>query len=133
MARLIESININCDAAAAWDLLSDVGALERMVPELVAKCDYDEARKERRVEFANGMVLDEPIIACDDASMTLVWTALGGDWSHHNASVNVVRTDNGCRMTWIADVLPDDQAPTITAIMLAGLSATKDTLEAQDD
>ncbi|MEM9502109.1 MAG: SRPBCC family protein [Pseudomonadota bacterium] len=130
MARLIEQIRIRADEATAWAVLADVAGLDRMAPQLVEACSYDQDSRVREVTFRNGMTLVEPIIACDDTTQTLVWTAQGGDWTHHNASVSVERAEaGGCIVRWIADVLPDTEAETITQIMRAGLAATKETLE----
>ncbi|GAA4041697.1 SRPBCC family protein [Parerythrobacter jejuensis] len=130
MARIVETVTINCNADTAWGAVGDIGGLERSVPQLVTRCAYDEATATRTVTFVNGQTLVEPIVARDDDSMTLVWTAQGGEWHHHNASMHVSANDDGTsNVCWTADVLPNDQGPTITGIIQAGLAALKETLE----
>ncbi|MEM7664765.1 MAG: SRPBCC family protein [Pseudomonadota bacterium] len=133
MARLIEQVEIETDEATVWAAIADIGGLDWMVPQLVESCTYDDSRRVREVTFRNGMTLVEPIVACDEETRTLVWTAQGGDWTHHNASVSVIAAGaGGCFVRWIADVLPDAEAETITQIMQAGLGAMKETLEAKN-
>ena len=119
-----------CNEADAWAAVGDIGGLEKSVPQLVAKCDYDASNRVRTVTFANGLTLVEPIIAHDENARLIAWTAQGGSWEHHNASLQVLKGPNGdCRVQWIADVLPDSEEETIRSIVRAGLSALKETLE----
>ena len=133
MARIVETVDVNCSPTSAWAAVGDIGGLDRSVPQLVAACDYDEHKKVRTVTFTNEMTLIEPIIAHDEDTMLIAWTAQGGSWDHHNASLQVIadQHDQGrCQVQWIADVLPDSEDATIQAIVQAGLGALKETLEA---
>ena len=50
--------------------------------------------------------------------------------THHNASMQVFDDgDRGSRVVWIADLLPNEIAGTITAMIEEGLGAMKKTLE----
>ncbi len=134
MARLIETIAISSSADLVWKAVSDAGSLDQMVPQLVAACDYDADHAIRTVTFQDGSSLIEPIIANHDTRRELVWTAQGGSWTHHNATVTVTAApDNGCTVQWVADVLPHSEAATVEGIMRAGLAAMKETLEANGD
>jgi hypothetical protein len=56
--------------------------------------------------------------------MRLVWSAVGGNTTHYNASVQVVPDRDGMtRIVWIADFLPDAVAGDIEAAMGAGAAA----------
>jgi len=72
----------------------------------------------------------------NDSERRLVWSASGGRLTHHNASAQVAAEANGrCRIVWIADLLPDDMAGAIAAMIEQGTLAMKRTLElaAKDD
>ncbi len=50
--------------------------------------------------------------------------------THHNASAQVfVNGASGCRFVWIADLLPNEVAPAIAAMIEQGLVVIKETLE----
>jgi hypothetical protein len=51
--------------------------------------------------------------------------------THHNASAQVLAEGDGTRFVWIADLLPDTVAPTITAMIEQALAIIKRTLEQQ--
>jgi hypothetical protein len=75
------------------------------------------------------VVARELIVTVDDEARRLVWSVVGGRMTHHNASAQVLPAGDGTRFVWIADLLPDTVAPAIAAMMDAGLSAIKRTLE----
>jgi len=130
MARIVETIEIARSRADAWAAVGDIGGLDKSVPQLVAACEYDGETKVRKVTFSNNMTLVEPIIAHDDKAMLIAWTARGGSWDHHNASLQVLGgSGESCQVQWIADVLPDSEEDTIRSIVQAGLGALKETLE----
>ena len=81
------------------------------------------------VTFGNGMTARELIVDLDDAARRLVWSAVGGRLSHHNASVQVFEAGAGCRVVWIADLLPDAMAPAIAGMIDAGMAVMKTTLD----
>lgn len=132
MARIVETVEIARSPSDVWAAVGDIGGLATSVPQLVASCEYDQAAKILTVTFGNGMSLIEPIIAHDDDAMLVAWTARGGNWDHHNASMQVHASDgDGCQVQWIADVLPDSAEGTIQTIVQAGLGALKETLESK--
>ncbi|MEM1053185.1 MAG: SRPBCC family protein [Pseudomonadota bacterium] len=132
MARIVETVDIGCSRAKAWAAVGDIGGLDQSVPQLVAACEYDAQSKVRTVTFRNELTLVEPIIVHDEEAMLIAWTAQGGGWDHHNASLQVLAGSDeaaSCRVQWIADVLPDSEEETIRTIVQAGLGALKETLE----
>ena len=126
MATIHRDIVIAASAAALWDAMRDVGALHtRLVPGFVTHCtmDGDEARQ---IRFANGFEAREVIVTIDDAAHRLVWSAAGGRLTHHNASAQVIdEGEAGCRVVWIADLLPHAMAPAIATMIESGLQAMK--------
>src|SRR5262249_15573623 len=84
----------------------------------------------RVVTFGNGLVARELIVDIDEGGRRVVWAVVGGRMTHHNASAQVFANGaTGCRFVWIADLLPNEVAPSIAAMMDQGLAVIKETLE----
>ena len=132
MATIIHAIDVACDAAAAWDAVRDVGEIHRrLAPGMVTECVIlaDTAPVVRLVTFADGMQLRETIVSSDDAMQRLVWKIDDAAVEHHNGSLQVVAQGaDACRVTWVADVLPDALAVPFGALMQAGLATMAATL-----
>ena len=76
------------------------------------------------------MVLRETIVTVDDNERRLVWSATGGALMHHNASAQVITDASGqTKVVWIADVLPDEAAEPMAAMMEQGMAVMKETLD----
>jgi hypothetical protein len=129
MATIHKEILINAAAETVWEAARDVGALHtRLVPGFVTgttmKPDADPPV--RVVTFANGNVLDEVIVDCDDTQRRLVWAAQSEHIRHHNGAFQVFPIDaDACRAVWIADILPHALAEVYAPAMAAGLQAMK--------
>ena len=128
MASIHEETFIAARPEDVWAALRDVGALHtRLVPGFVVDTRLEDGA--RIVTFGNGMVARELIIALDDERRRLVWSVVGGRFSHHNASAQVFADDGGTRFVWIADLLPDQVAGDIRKLMEQGLAVLKKTME----
>lgn len=129
MASIYRAIEIEAPPEAVWDALRDIGALHRrLAPGFVTDVRLEKGA--RVVTFANGMVARELIVDVDDSARRLVWSVVGGRMTHHNASAQVFPDGEGrSRFVWIADLLPDELAPAIAAMMDQGLAAIKRTLD----
>ncbi len=127
MARICETIAIAAPPAALWAALADIGALhDRVVPGMVVDTQLEQDGAVRIVTFADGTVLHEDIVSLDQSRRELVWTAKGGPWTHHNASLTVTdRADGGGNVTWTADVLPHSAGEIIAGFVVAGLQTMK--------
>jgi hypothetical protein len=78
MASVVVEIPARALTAAAWDAVREIGALHtRLVAGFGAATELDAGR--RRVTFANGLKVFEPIISLSDDMCRLVWTAVGGN------------------------------------------------------
>ena len=75
------------------------------------------------VTFANGLKALEVIVDIDDGARRLAYSVRSERLSHHNASFQVLPTDDGCRLVWIADVLPHAAAVNVGAMMDDGMTA----------
>jgi carbon monoxide dehydrogenase subunit G len=129
MASIRREISIEIPAAQVWDALRDVGASHtRLVAGFVTNCYLD--GDARVVTFANGMTAREVIIDVSESEQRVVWSAVGGRLTHHNASAQVFAEGAGrSRLVWIADLLPDELAPAIASMIEQGTIAMKNTLE----
>lgn len=108
-----------------WDAIRDVGALHtRLVPGFVLKAELVPGG--RRVTFANGRTVEEPIVSSSGSLRRLVWTvkAEGSPFTHYNGAVQVhARAAGGSRVEWTADFLPDSAAAILDGMMSAGAAA----------
>jgi len=131
MASIRKEILIDIDADSVWAAVCDIGALHhRLVPGFVVDTRLEPGA--RVVTFGNGMVVRELIVDLDEQARRLVWSARGGRLTHHNASVEVGPDGPGrTRLTWVADLLPNEAAGDIRAMIDQAAAVMKRTLEAQ--
>ena len=129
MASIRREVRIAAQPETAWAALRDVGALHRrLVPGFVTDTRLEEGA--RIVTFGNGMVVRERIVDVDDDARRVAWSAVGTTMTHHNASAQVFPDGaGGCRFVWIADLLPDEVAPQIAAMIEQGIAVIQQTLE----
>jgi carbon monoxide dehydrogenase subunit G len=129
MASIHREIRLAASAADVWDAVRDVGSIhKRLCPGFVTDCRM-EGDAARIVTFGNGMTVKEPIVDLDDRARRLCWSAVGGQLSHYNASMQIFDEGAGCRAVWIADLLPNEMAGPVAGMIDAGLAAMKKTLE----
>ena len=129
MASIHKEISINASAEHVWEIVRDIGAVhKRLVPGLVT--DVRQQADARVVTFASGMVVRELIVDIDDGRKRLAYAAVGGMFTHHNASMNVVANgQHACRLVWITDLLPDEAAPAVGSVIDEAAPIMKRTLE----
>ena len=130
MASIRKEVLIDVAPDEVWAAVRDIGAVHtRLAVGFVTDCRLD--GDARIVTFANGLVAREPIVTIDDAERRLVWSAVGGRLTHYNASAQVFDAGGGrSRFVWIADLLPNEMAPAVEAMIAQGIAAIKRTLEA---
>jgi carbon monoxide dehydrogenase subunit G len=123
MASIRKEIPLDARAEDVWAAVRDIGALHtRLVPGFVTDTKLEPGA--RIVTFANGMIVKELIVDLDDKARRLVWSAVGGRLSHHNASAQVFADGDGrSRLVWTADLLPDELAGDIRTMMDHGAAA----------
>src|SRR5580692_5113117 len=96
MATVAVEVTTDAPPSAVWDVIRDIGALHtRLVPGFAIATELIPGG--RRVSFANGLVVVEPIVSMDDHLRRLVWTAHGGSSqvTHYNAAVQVYPREIG--------------------------------------
>jgi carbon monoxide dehydrogenase subunit G len=130
VASIRREIRIDSRPEKVWDAVRDVGNIHhRLVPGFVTDCRMDGANA-RIVTFGNGLVVKEIIVDLDDAARRLCWTAQSERMTHHNASMQIFADgQSGTKAVWVADLLPNEAAPAIAAMIDQGMAAMKKTLE----
>ena len=141
MATIRKDIPLKAPAARVWDVIRDVGAIHtRLAPGFVVDTRLEEGARvpagtgsrafARVVTFANGLVARELIVTVDDEAKRLVYSVVGGAATHHNASFQVIPTADGqTSLVWITDVLPDNVATPLGAMIDAGSTVIRRTLD----
>jgi carbon monoxide dehydrogenase subunit G len=131
MATIHREVHIQADPEKVWSALRDVGALHtRLCPGFVidTKMDGDAARI---VTFGNGRTAREEIVSVDDARRRVAWAIVGGPLVHYNGAAQVIPLpEGGCRFTWTSDLLPNEAAPAVQAMIEDGIATIKRTQEA---
>ena len=122
MASIRKEILLDARPEEVWDAVRDIGALHtRLVPGFVTDTRLEEGA--RIVTFGNGMVVREVIVDLDDMARRLVWSAKGR-LTHHNASAQVFPDgDKRTKLVWTADLLPNELAGDIRAMIEMGAAA----------
>ena len=117
------------EAEAAWSALREVGLAYRLfAPVLV---DGSIEGNVRTVRFADGLTVDEKIIAVDETRRRIAYTVMGTMFEHHSASMQIVPVDEAnCRFVWISDFLPDAMAETVQPLVEQGSRALAKNIEA---
>jgi carbon monoxide dehydrogenase subunit G len=129
MGSIRREIVTSASPDAVWDAIRDIGALHtRLVPGFVTDTRLEPGA--RVVTFGNGMVVKEPIVSIDDQQKRLVWGAIGGSLTHYNGAVQVFpEGQNGSRVVWTADFLPNEAADQLRAMIEQGMAVMKKTLD----
>ena len=128
MASIHREISIDAPPEHVWSAVRDIGALHtRLAPGFVTDTKLEDGA--RVVTFGNGSVARELIVDVDDGARRIAWAAVGTRMTHHNASFQVFAENDGTRGVWIADLLPHELAPAITAMIEQGLAAMKRAME----
>ena len=121
MASITKRIALDVSAEKVWDVVRDFGAVHRrFAPGFVTDTKLD--GDSRIVTFANGNVVRELLVDCNDTTMRLVYAVRSERLTQHNASFQVFeRGENRSELVWIADVLPNEVAPYIEEQMKLGV------------
>jgi hypothetical protein len=127
MASIYKDIPIAAPASIVWDAVRDFGAVHtRLAPGFVTDTRLD--GNARIVTFANGNVVRERLVDCDEARQRLAYAIASERMTQHNASMQIISEGAAsCRVIWITDVLPNEIASYIEAQMELGAAAMQKT------
>ncbi|WP_213308863.1 SRPBCC family protein [Paraburkholderia sacchari] len=122
MVSLYREVPLETDAAHAWETLRDSRNLARVFAGVLT--DVRVEGDLRTVTFANGSVIEERIVAVDDARMRVAYAVRGPNFEQHAASMQIVAESGGrCHLVWISDFRPDDLRAMVEPLMDAGCAA----------
>jgi uncharacterized protein YndB with AHSA1/START domain len=129
MASVHKERLIEASAEEVWGALRDWSALHRrLAPGFVLDVQLDGA--DRIVTFFNGNVVRETLVDLDEQARRLVWSIVGGPYSHHNGAAQVFPAGpSASRFVWVADLLPNELAQPTAEMMERGIDAVKHALE----
>ena len=123
MATLRETLRLRAPAAAVWDAVRDVGE----VPGFVTEARLEQGA--RVITFVNGITVREEIVSVDDDSRRLAYAIPRGRFLHYQGTVDVEEDGAGSRLVWTVDLLPDEAADGIRAMMHQGADVMRATLD----
>jgi hypothetical protein len=83
----------------------------------------------RVLTFANGATAREEIFSVDDDVRRLAYAIPSGRFLHYQGTVEVEEDGAGSRLVWTIDLLPDDYADGIRAMMRQGADVMRATLD----
>ena len=127
MATLKREIPLAAGPQPVWQALRDFGQVHtRVAPGFLTDLRMDKG--DRLVTFFNGLVARERLVTTDDDSCRLVYAVVEGRPSHYNAAVQVFPEGDGSRVVWTIDLLPDELAPAVGAMMDEATKVMKKTL-----
>ena len=115
MASITKRIVIAADPEVVWAALRDVGNSHIPFAPWVTAVELD--GDFRNVSLSNGIVVRERIVAVDDEHRRLAYSAVDGPFTFHHSSMQVTGDGNEATFTWITDLVPDDYAPIMEALM----------------
>ena len=128
MATLRETLELRAPAAAVWGAVRDFGQVHRrLVPGFVTDARLEAGA--RVVTFANGLTAREELVSVDDASRRLVYAIPKGRFLHYQGTVEVSERGAGSRLVWTVDLLPDENAAGVHAMMRQGADVMRATLD----
>ena len=128
MTTLRETLHLHAPAAAVWDAVRDVGELHRrLVPGFVTEARLEDGA--RVLTFVNGVTVREEIVSVDDHSRRLVYAIPRGRFLHYQGTVEVEDDGAGSRLVWTVDLLPDEHAADVHAMMRQGADVMRATLD----
>jgi hypothetical protein len=128
MSTLRETLHLHAPAAAVWDAVRDVGELHRrLVPGFVTEARLEDGA--RVLTFVNGVTVREEIVSVDDHSRRLSYAIPRGRFLHYQGTVEVEVDGAGSRLVWTVDLLPDEYADDVRAMMRQGADVMRATLD----
>ena len=121
MATLRKEIPIAAGATPVWHALRDFGQVHaKVAPGFVTDLKMDNGDRI--------VVARERLVTADDEACRLVYAVVDGRPSHYNAAVQVFPEGDGSRVVWTIDLLPNELAPAVEAMMDQAVKAMRKTL-----
>lgn len=127
MGQAEAAIEIGRPAADVWAIVADFGGLGEWMPG-IESCKLE---GEDRILSTLGMELTEHLVSKDDEARALTYSIVSGvPVDHHQATISVQPTGDGCHVTWAVDVLPEEMVEVMRSTYQQALEALKSRVEA---
>ena len=128
MATIRKEISIHTSVEIVWAAVRDFNAVHRLAPGFIADCKPD--GDARVITFGNGMVARELLVGIDDEQRRLAYAITEGRTTHYNGAMQVFAAgEHQCKAVWTIDLLPNDLAGPVGAMVEMGAAVMKKTLE----
>jgi Polyketide cyclase / dehydrase and lipid transport len=119
---------IDLPIAEAWRALRQFGAADRLFAPVITQCALE--GDVRTVTFANGAIVRERLVTCDEDARRLVYGVTGGSFEFHSASLHLEPvTETRCRVIWITDFLPETRGEIVGPLVEQGGRSLKRNIE----
>jgi Polyketide cyclase / dehydrase and lipid transport len=119
---------IDLPVMEVWRALRQFGAADRLFAPVITECALE--GEVRTVTFANGAIVRERLVTCDEGARRLVYGVVGGSFEFHSASLQAEPvTDTRCRVIWITDFLPEARGQVVGPLVEQGGRSLKRNLE----
>jgi hypothetical protein len=119
---------IDLPVTEVWRALRQFGAGDRLFAPVITECALE--GEVRTVTFANGAIVRERLVTCDEGARRLVYGVVGGSFEFHSASLQAEPvTDTRCRVIWITDFLPEARGQVVGPLVEQGGRSLKRNLE----
>ncbi|KRE99356.1 polyketide cyclase [Paenibacillus sp. Soil766] len=133
MPTIRKEIIIDASLDQVWDAVRDVSAVHnRLVPGYIENTLMN--GHERTLILPQGGFVREFIVSIDEEERRMAYAVKEGRMPllHHHASFQVIPNDeNGSKLVWITDFLPEQLTKIIQAHIDRGAEVMKDTIEAE--
>lgn len=126
MAKEAVATEVKASADQAWALVGDFQGIGQWFPGI----DSVQPDGDDRVLSMFGMEIRERLVERDEAARAITYSIVGGvPVEHHQATVSVTPTDDGCTITWAFEAEPDSMVAILADSYKAALAALKQKLD----
>jgi len=127
MASITKHIPAAAGAQKAWQMVSDIGGVDKLVG-MISTCSLDGDK--RYCTFADGNGVTEQIIGVDETEKRVVYTVTEGPMpiEFHCSTVQVKDAADGAEVVWSVDIKPDALAQPMSDLMDAAAQSMAERL-----
>ncbi len=127
MASIYKEARLSAPIEKVWGIVADVGRVNRLTS-LITESRLEGDR--RYCRFGDSNDVEELIVSVDEANKRVVYSVQRSslNFTHHNASMQVVPDGRGTRFLWITDLTPDEAAAQVEPVIDMVLASIKETL-----
>jgi carbon monoxide dehydrogenase subunit G len=133
MGSIYREVVVRAPLSDVWSAVRDVAEAADLFPGILTASRL-QGKDERVVTFSNGLVVTERIVDVDDEHRRVAYSALGENFEHHSASMQV--SDGGgdaTRFIWITDFLPNDAISLLEPLIDEGMRSFQRRWEADEE